>query len=215
MLDQLLTLLQKIDIASLVLGGVIGAFLGTWLNFRVTQPKLKVTGGGQGGYVHLSITNPHALLGFAIRPTMIWGKWLNHGSEFGQLIDRSPARDCSAVVFDADTGRHVGSAFWFHEGEFGLVTTIGPSETAQLILFTQQGAPQGTYYLWYPGGGDNRHVCPGPRDGQDALFDEGRDFFVEVRLRNGRRNFRFPFSVIKNFNGRFEYRSPTGGGTMF
>jgi hypothetical protein len=111
----------QVTIAIPIVTLILGVVLGAWFNNYVKRPRLVVTGGGGGGgpgpgYHHrlVTITNQPGLMGLRLSETVIVGKQIHGHVERGLTIDRNPANQCTASLYDmaqlVDTSRLFGGA---------------------------------------------------------------------------------------------------------
>jgi hypothetical protein len=94
------TLLRGLDIPSLLIGALLGAFFSVWYQYFVSRPRLAIVGSGGGGgpgpgfhQQHIMVRNEPGLLGLRIRETTILGIRVHTHLEWGHVIDRSPAHE--------------------------------------------------------------------------------------------------------------------------
>lgn len=206
MLEVLKAWLSRFDLASLMIGAVVGAFISIWLQHFLARPRLRQVGGGSGQYLHITIRNEPGFLGINFGPTIILGRRFSQGWRLGIPFDTSPARACSAVIIDKETGQTITSLSWLKDGIYGYEVTLGPGESANLIVFTRHGADEGKYYVWRP---LPEHQSPGPGDIQ---MDGSREFLIDVRFSHGTRTKRFTCKMVRKLNGAYHFQHETGGG---
>jgi hypothetical protein len=207
-LKALLAPFANIDPLSLVLGALLGALLGTWHSHFVKRPKLKAIGSGSGGCVYLSIQNTPGFLGISLRPTILFG-WRALGQiELGLPVDRAPARDCAAWLHDDQTGEIVKGLYWQipETGEIVRTVTLETACVANVITMTRQGADPGKFFVWQPDETGDAPLVPPPV----AQLEGARNFHIEVSYAHGRKKVRFPFRVVRDFDGNYRYFGGSG-----
>src|SRR5690606_24116956 len=112
MWGNVLSVVSGLDPVSLIIGGLVGATLSTWMNFYVTRPVLKHTGSsGGGGPSHkcssATITNMRGFLGIRIPETIIFGLPIHRQFELGLTLDRQPSRQCQAWLYEKGSKKAV------------------------------------------------------------------------------------------------------------
>jgi hypothetical protein len=203
--------LSKLDPSSLLLGGLVGAFLSTWYNFFIKRPKLEICGGGSGGATYVRLRNKPGFIGIVFRENTIFGFRLNSRIEWGLTVDRSAARDCSASILDKETGESILPLWWrISHSIVEHTITLDAGDAADLLLASTQQAAADSYYIWQPTG--NGALTPAIPPAQ-AQFQGPREFIVEIRHSDGRVKMRFPLKITRRYDGTYAYAHPGGGGS--
>ena len=202
--------LRELDIGSLLLRGVIGRLLSTWHSYYVKRPKLKLI--GMGG-ASIRVSNVPGFFGLAFPHTVVLGRLLHGDKELGLPIDRDPARDCTAVLYDKETGQHVANLYFQVTDDTTRSTvTLDSGNSANILIFNRAETDRSTYYPWRPDNEDSSRPAA-PRE-VDAMFNSTREFNIVVRYAHGRKKVEFPVRMIRGFDGRLSFYSPVGGGTF-
>lgn len=209
-LQNYLSWLGRIDLLSLLIGAALGAFASTWHGHFVRRPKLRVTGTSGGGFVAIRIRNEPGFIGLRLRETTLLGFHIHSPKEFGLVIDRSAAHECSAVLIDKQTRQQIRALWWWIGDTTVQNVTLESGSSAELMVLSRQGAEPGKYYVWQRG--DDPLVSIPPPGA--AQFEGSREFVIEVLYAYGHKRTRFPFSVVKRFDGSEHYRCPAGSGSF-
>lgn len=208
MFEAIMERLSQLDLASLLIGAIFGALVSICLQHFLARPRLRQIGGGGGQYQHITIRNDPGFLGLNFGPTIIFGRRLSKGWRLGIPFDTAPARACSASIIDEETGQTVSSLCWHKDGKYIYDITLGPGESANLIVFTRQGATEGKYYVWRP---LPEHETWGPGPG-DVQIEGSRKFLIDVRYAYGTRTKRFTCKMVRRLEGTYYFYHDTGGG---
>ncbi len=214
--------INSLDIPSLLLGSLIGAFVSFWLEVFVKRPKLIINGSGGGGGQgpghhknYVTIYNEPALFGIKISNTTILGFQLHGHIEKGLVIDRAPAQECSAFIFDKETNEFISQLYWKDENDHNVsytTITLNSGKRAQLMLFARLNSEESKYFIYQPESLSNEH----PRiPDENSKFSETREFIVKITYSYGKKTFKFPVKVTKKYNGKLEYNIKKSGGGSF
>jgi hypothetical protein len=198
-----------------------GVFLGAWFNNFLKRPKLVITGGSGGGgpspghhWNSLRLTNRPGLLGVTLRRTEILGKRLFGHVEKGWTVERIPASDCSATLFEKGTNLHVAPLWWrstTNPNDVQQVVTIPSGGSWDLLLFARLNSEPGNYFVFAPGSVG----AFGPRlPTSEPKFDDTRSFVIKVRFDYGRRTKTIECTMRKELNGTLTFLM-NGGGSAF
>jgi hypothetical protein len=208
-METLIQFIFGLDPISLVLGGIIGALLSTWLALYVTRPRLKCVGSGGGGgsnfvVLHARVQNVSGFLGMRIQENIWFGRRINRTFEWGLRPDRQPARQCSAQLIDKKTGKTVGPLLWSKRSNppnYSYQVDIAPDEQVDLIIFAGVGSPPKKMFRFQPKDLSNSEPIV-PDD--DVQFNGHHDFYVKIFC-HGRCIEKFTARLEKDFNGRLQY----------
>lgn len=210
--------LARVDLVSLLLGAVIGALVSTWHGYFVTRPKLTITGSGGGGGPgpgfhanHIQISNSPALLGLRVPETILFGWRLHASFELGLVIDRRPAHECRAYIYDKETMQLICPLVWRVGATFAHHSDLDSGQSAQLMLFARDASQTSKYHIFQP---DNPGADKPKLPSEELLFQDTRSFLVEVQHSYGKRKIRFEVGMTKGFDGRLSYHTKSGGGSF-
>ena len=210
-----------ITVPGLVAGVILGALVSTWFRYYITRPKLVVVGGGGGGGAgpgfhvnHISVRNPPGIFGLKLRETIILGWRLHPSVEWGLVLERTPAHECRASLYDKETNKFVKQLYWrTSEGKFVDVVTISSGHSEQLYLFARKADEKLKYFVFQPDpAAASAHSAKEPSP--EEKFDQTHHFIVEIRHTYGKKKFRTEASVERGFDGRLSYRHAGGGGSF-
>lgn len=208
---------KNIDVPSLTLGAVLGAFASTWHSYYVRRPKLQVTGGGSGGgssfYTnHITISNSPGLLGLKLPETTILGINIHRHIEMGLVVDRNPAHRCSAFLYDKETNQSIKPLWWrASDGKMTREVTLKSGESASLMLFARLSNEQRKYFVYQlDNAGSTEPHAP---DDQDK-FETTREFYIDINHSYGKKRMRIDCKMTKGFDGRLHFSSKGGGGSF-
>jgi hypothetical protein len=212
--------IPAINVPSLLLGAVLGTLISTWYGFFLRRPKIRISGGGGGGgpgpgyhHVRISITNEHGLFGIRIPENTILGFRINREKQLGIGFERSPARKCSARVYDKETGDHI-KALWLEPrggGEFVRTVTLNSDEGAEVHVFARLHG-QEKYFIYEPTSATDRNpVVPPP----NAMFDGTRTFILEVGTSTDSKKHKTEVTIRRSWDGRLSWQATGGGGGSF
>jgi hypothetical protein len=199
---------------------VVGVVAGAWFNNYLKRPKLVLTGGGGGGgpgsgyRSHVSISNRPGLFGLGLSETVIFGKRLHGRFEKGLTIDRNPANECTAAIYDNQSGRYVAPLWWRLPTEpdrMYQVVTVPSGTTFDLMLFARLDAERSTYFIYVPT--SETSAEPKVPPAQARLGDE-REFFVQVTYSYGRQKLKFDCAVRKEFDGTLRWETKTASSSF-
>jgi hypothetical protein len=219
----MLSWIQSIDIISLIIGALLGAFLSTWHAYWVKRPILHIYGAGGCGSSglgfhtnHITFTNPQGLLGWRIRESVIFGIRLHRHFEVGLVIDRSPAHECRAFLFEKKNNQIIKQLTWRIKGTQGSyykdMVTIESGQQADLMLFARLNQEKNKYFVYEPTSLSD-YTPKTPDD--DEKFNSSMDFVVEIWHSYGRKKLRFECRMIKGLDGKLSFQSASGGGGSF
>jgi hypothetical protein len=117
-------------VINLLIGAIIGAFLGVRYSLSANRPKLIIFGGGAGGN----------------QTSQSWQiTMLNRPSFFGQVVDGETARDVIAFIRLDDPKSEGYMVFWGHERRER--TTIEPGQRQLLEVFHWQSGTEGYFIV--------------------------------------------------------------------
>ncbi len=213
---------SSLDPLSLILGGVVGAIFSTWMTFYVTRPVLKLVGSSGGGGPSYKcsaarIMNVSGFIGIRIRETVIFGWSVHNQFESGLSLDRQPARQCQATLFDKKSSSVAAPLFWRlakNPNEYLSVVDIGPNEQVDLMLFCGTGNQPKKYFPFRP---KNKNCNDPIIPEEDAQIEGTNEFYVEIRCQ-GRKMMRFDVRMEKRMDGRlymhYGSKGRGGGGTF-
>ena len=163
----MLTALANLDVASLLIGAVIGAPLGFWFSSFCQRPRLDWDGtssgsGGPGGWaqINVRVTNRPGFVGIRLGETTVFGRRLHAEIECGWHIERGPARDCAAFMYDIESGDCI--PLYFRDPArpeaFANGITIQSGRKKDLLLMAHQNGDFG-YFPFAPKWGDPNGVA--------------------------------------------------------
>lgn len=211
-----------IDLPSLIIGAALGAAFGaltsTWHSYYVRRPKLQVTGGGGGGGPHslhtrhITIRNSPGLLGLKLPETTILGIHIHRNIEMGLVVDRNPAHQCRALLYDKETNHPIKPLWWrTSDGKMTQEVTLKSGEQASLMLFARLGDEPRKYFVYQLDSSEsNESRVPDDED----KFDTTREFYIDIRHSYGKKRVRIECTMTKGFDGRLQFRSKGGGGSF-
>jgi hypothetical protein len=185
---------------------ILGAILGSWITVFVARPKLKIAGsssGGNGINGHrntLRIMNRPGLMGIAAGPTIILGKRISRGFEKGITVARATANECTASLYDKETGQAVSLLYWLlmsDQPRMLPTVDIKSGETVELVLFARQGNEPLKYFVYKPAGPSQEALVPP----DEVKFTESRRFTVRILYSYGRQKLEFDVGMRKGFDG--------------
>ncbi len=201
---------------------LLGAALGAWYTVYLRRPTLKVTGSGGGGgpgpghhQNQIEIMNQPGLLGIRFGATIIFGKRLHGPVERGLTVDRNPANECRASLYDKKTGKHVAMLWWrsSHDPAPPLhpTVTLQSGQSATLMLFARLDDEPTKYFVFAPD-----PTSSGPKIPPDqAKFTESREFVIRIDYSYGRQKLVVDAAMTKEFDGRLTFMIARGGGGSF
>lgn len=205
---------QNFDFLSLSLGAGLGAVLSTWHGHFVKRPLLSVSGGGGGGngefrQNHVGIQNGSGLLGIRIGQTSILGFNIHRRVEYGLIVDRAMARDCTAYIFDKRTKRPIKPLWWNANGAYTRTVSLSSGERANLMVFSAKGKEK-KYFIFDVNPHDGKITEPD----DDIKFEGSRSFLIKVRCGSSKQVLEIDASVVLGFDGRLEYYTGDHGGSF-
>lgn len=191
----------SIDIPSLVLGAALGAVTSTWHSYYVRRPKLRVIGSGSGGgsFYHnrITISNSPGLLGVRLPETTIFNKNIHSDIEIGLPVDRNPARNCRAWLYDKETNRGIAQLWWQTiDGKMTREVTLESGEQADLMLFARLKDEKRKYFVYQVESSNNPNLkIP---DDEDKL-DETREILYQNHSLPPKKNNKNPMCNQERF----------------
>jgi hypothetical protein len=141
---------------------------------------------------------------------------LHRRIQIGLIVERSPARECRAYLYDKETQQFISQLWWqLPDGSVADVVTISSGERAEVLVFARLDSEKLKYFVYRPNhdSGD-KIVVPD----EDQKFDSTREFQIELQHSYGRKRIRIDFKMIRGFDGRLNYqfkRGGSGGGGSF
>lgn len=128
------------SIFTFVGGTLFGTLVSTWFNYYLKRPKIEIIGGGSGGGSnHIDIRNAPGLFGIKIRETIILGWSIHPQIEWGFVVDRNPAHECRAFLYDKGTNEMIKMLWWeTYDQQLTQVITLHAGERAHLKLFARE-----------------------------------------------------------------------------
>jgi hypothetical protein len=201
---------------------VVGAVLGAWASLYIKRPKLTPTSGGGGGGAtnrpgywtnHVGIENKPGLIGINFGETVIFGKGLHF--EKGVTVERDPAREIIASIYDKETGERITHLWWRSVDNPGTVRAsvkvINSAETWDLMLFARLNSEPLRYFIYQSANGEFGNIVV-PDD--EVKFRDTKRFVVRVNYNYGRRKLEFDITVRKGYDGRFHLEGKYAGGGL-
>ena len=152
-------------------------------------------GGPHHGYQqqHINIRNSPGLVGFKLRKTVIFGKYIHDQIEVGLPVDRSPAYECHASLYDKATKQHIAPLWWrTRDGTMTRSVTLKSGESATLMLFAREHNDRRKYFAYQLKDGASKELLI-PND-EDKL-EGSRDFSIRVVYHYGNITFRIGCSI--------------------
>lgn len=209
---------MKIDFLSLVFGIVLGTLASTWYGYYIKRPKLAIQGSSSGGgkdfYSNsISVSNVPGLIGIRFGDTVFFGWTIIAGREFGEVIDRSPAHQCYALLLDKQSNEHICRLWWRDvDRKFRQEVTINSGQSAELFLFARRADELLKYFPYQVQDIDSTSpVVPADH----LKFDSTREFIIEIVYSYGKKRFRREGKMTKGFNGRLQWTLDQSGGGSF
>lgn len=186
--------------------------------YYVRRPTLQVTGGGGGGGEtsfygnRITISNSPGLLGLKFHETTILGIHVHRHIEIGLVVDRSPAHQCRAWLYDIETNDVIKQLWWqTSDGKMTQEVTLKSGESAGLMVFARLGNEKQKYFVYQLDRPDS--TKPLVPDDQDK-FDTTREFYIDIRHSYGKKRVRIECKMTKGFDGRLRFNYK-GGASSF
>ena len=198
---------------------ILGAILGTWITAFVARPKLKIVGsssggGGANGYRNqLRIMNWPGLMGITLGPTITLGKRISRGFEKGITVERATANECTAHLYDKETGQVVSLLYWRpmpDQARMLPTVDIKSGETVELVFFARQGNEPLKYFVYKPAGPSQEVLVPP----DELKFTETRRFSVRILYSYGRQKLEFDTAMRKGFDGILYFEWQNGSSSF-
>jgi hypothetical protein len=202
---------------------VVGVLLGAGYTIYLRRPKLVAAGGGGGGghpfhICQVRIRNDPGLFGLRLSPTMLLGRHVHDYIEKGLTVDRNPAKDCTAWIYDAD--RALTTLHWRPLGgtdSWTTTTTLDSGDEVELMLFARLHEEPDQYFLFSPADPGDPSSPPRLPDSPAQKFRATRDtrtFRVQVNYSYGRQRLSFPVNVRLDYNGMIYVEYWAGAGSF-
>lgn len=208
---------MNIDISSLLVGALLGAFIQEMLGSYLRRPRLSFVGSGGGGSDRLRVNyvvvqNVPGGIGLNFGSTTIFGKRVHNSIQKIIPIERAVARDCRARLVLKKTGEHISTLWWKRttngSSNFFQDIELECGESAELMLFASMEESIPGYFAFSPNG-TNVTIPIG-----NEVFNQSEDFQIIVTYSQGRQSLHGNITMTKSFNGKFSYRGPSGGGSF-
>ena len=197
---------------------LLGAVLGVWGTYYVIRPKLQVVGGGSGsdGRFHtnrVTIRNEPGFLGIRLSPSVILGRRIHSGIEWGFPVHRNTADQCMAHLLDK-SGKHITALWWRSSqepGAFANTISISEGQSVNLMLLARLSEEQLRYFVFEPPvTGTNEPKVPV----REVWFSGPKQFRVRVTYSYGRQKLEVPAEVTQRYDGRLYYQVGDSGGSL-
>lgn len=208
---------SSLDWPSLIVGAVLGTIASTWYSFYLKRPVLKVVGSGGGGGPgkghrnSLNISNVPGHFGINVQPSTIFGLQLHGSFQYGLVVDRNPANECSAHLYDKQSGQPIKPLWWrLPDGSYARQTTIESGKQATLMLFARSHDEPLKYFPFQPANSTNDIVIPP----ENEKLEGTRAFWIVLQHSYGRKSLRIDCRITKGFDGRLSFDSQGGGGSF-
>jgi hypothetical protein len=132
--------------------------------------------------------------------------------EMGLVVDRNPAHQCRAWLYDKETDHAIKPLWWrTSDRKMTQEITLKSGEFADLMLFARFGNETRKYFVYQLSRPDSTE--PNPPDDQDK-FDATRDFYINSVHSYGKKKVRVECTMTKGFDGRLHFSSKGGGGSF-
>lgn len=211
-MELLKSFLLRLDPTSIIIGAVVGALISAWFEFFIKQPKLVRNGSGSGvapGQMKqnsVSFINTVGWLGVNVPESRILGFRIHPSFRRGLTFEKSPARDCRAILLVKDTGESVGQLWWtMGDGRVENRVTIESGAQASLLLFCRK-ADEESYFVYHPVSHEDR--APRVPD-QKAQFTGGREFILRVSYSYDR-TYEEVIRIERTYQGLLYLKTKTG-----
>lgn len=141
--------IARIDVPSLVPGALVGTLVSTWYHFFLHRPKLQVCGSGSGSTTHIDLWNEPGLFGLILPETTILGRVIHGRKEFGHVVERNPANQCRAWLYDKESNRAIRPLWWrTSDGNFTQEVSIKSGEQVSLMVFARLAEEKRKYFVY-------------------------------------------------------------------
>jgi len=205
-----------LDPTSILVGAIVSALIGLWLDFFIKQPKLERSGSGSGGAPgqmkrnNLSFRNKVGWFGINIPESRILGLRIHPRFRKGLTFDKHPARDCRATLFLKNTGESVGQLWWGIDGDqVDDKVTIESGKQANLMLFCRKPDDE-HYFVYQPVSREDR--TPRVPD-QNVQFVGEQEFILKVNYSHSRK-YEETIRIERKYNGLL-YLKTKNGSSLF
>lgn len=192
---------------------VLGAFIGLFLGEYVRRPNIRVDASGAGltpagfSVVTITITNTPGRAGIAIGQSILFGRTIFRGRQWGPPITRSPALVSASLLNDKGQGVGLLLESLAAPGRFDGQVKIENDGHARIYLFARLESEPDRYFIY----GDDGHGQP------EAPPDYAKlrgDHEFTLRVSYGTTTKLFPVSVSMHLQGTLWVQS-AGGGMSF
>ena len=205
------------NVLSLLIGGVIGAFLSALYGFYLKRPVLRHVGGSGGGgagvrTTGITIRNMPGFIGLRLSETAILGLRIFDEKEWGLTFDRNPARDCFATLYDHEDDEPICSLWWqLSGGNLAQTVDIASGEQKNLKVFARLGNDQRKYFAYQ----SNRSDIDEPRiPEEEDRFNSTRHFYILITYSYGKSKFRIDCTMNKRHDGRLYFTTKSSSSSF-
>jgi len=194
---------------------LISAVISLVLRYYVIRPKLKVIGGGSStemGYSTntIRIRNVPNLLGIKFQETVIFGKKIHGDKEIGLDIDRNPASECIAYLYDKKANQIISTLLWATNDDPNSreqIITLKNGESADLIIFSRLLNEPLKYFVYQPESTENNR----PRIPDDEIkFNSTMEFVIIVYYSSRKQSLKINCRMIRSHDGKLTFEFMSG-----
>jgi hypothetical protein len=218
MIDVISNFIFNLDPTSMLIGAVVSALIGLWIDFLIKQPVLERSGGGSGRHDadrtvrnNLSFRNKVGWFGINIPESRILGIKIHPSLRKGLTFEKSPVRDCRANLFLKDTNEHVGQLWWINDdGSFSETATIESGKQSSVFVFCRDQDETERYFVYRPTSGKNGNALVPSVNNQ---FIGEKQFFLRIDYSHSHR-YEEVIKISRKFNGLL-YLETKNGSTIF
>ena len=182
---------------------VVGTLLAAGFGIYLKRPTLRAVGSGGGGgqqfhSCRVQIRNVPGLFGIRLGETVLFGRILHRPIDKGLPIDRNPAKDCAAWIYD---GEQALTTLWWQSRNtrdaWQQRTTLESGDAAELVLFARLHDEPTQYFIFAPSDPTDPNMNPRVPDAGEKFQATitPREFAVHLVGMDGRRYHVFPVRV--------------------